>query len=71
LYVSKSVKSIVDISLFDQNVLVIGLKTMYMIISKIAESSVFIFSKLFDWHSSGENVSMKESKQCVIIYSVG
>jgi len=29
---------------------------------KIAESSVFIFSKLFDWHSSGENViSMKES----------
>jgi len=28
---------------------------------KIAESSVFIFSKLFDWCSSGENVSMKES----------
>jgi len=24
---------------------------------KIAESSVFIFSKLFDWHSSGENIS--------------
>jgi len=29
----------------------------------IAESSVFIFSKLFDWHSSGENVSMKESER--------
>jgi len=28
---------------------------------KIAESSVLIFSKLFDWHSSGENVSKKES----------
>jgi len=27
---------------------------------KIAESSVFIFSKLFDWHSLGENVTMKE-----------
>jgi len=27
---------------------------------KIAESNVFIFSKLFDWHSSEENVSMKE-----------
>jgi len=30
---------------------------------KIAESSVFIFLKLFDWHSWGENDSMKESKQ--------
>jgi len=30
---------------------------------KVAESSVFIFSKLFDWHSSGENDSMKESEQ--------
>jgi len=30
---------------------------------KIAVSSVFIFSKLFDRHSSGENVSMKESEQ--------
>jgi len=28
---------------------------------KITESSVFIFSKLFVWHSSGENVRMKES----------
>jgi len=28
---------------------------------KIAESSVFSFSKLFIWHSSGENVRMKES----------
>jgi len=29
-------------------------------ILKIAESSIFIFSKLFVWHSSGENVKMKE-----------
>jgi len=28
---------------------------------KIAESSVFIFSKIFVWHSLGENVKMKES----------
>jgi len=28
---------------------------------KIAESSVYIFSKLFVWHSTGENVRMKES----------
>jgi len=27
---------------------------------EIAESNVIIFSKLFDRHSSGENVSMKE-----------
>jgi len=27
---------------------------------KIAESSVFIFSKLFVWHSSGENVRTKQ-----------
>jgi len=31
----------------------------------IAESSVFIFSKLFVWHSSGENVRMKENKAIV------
>jgi len=29
---------------------------------KIAANSMFIFSKLFDWHSLGENVSMKESE---------
>jgi len=29
---------------------------------KIAESRVFIFLKLFVWHSSGENVKMKESE---------
>jgi len=29
---------------------------------KIAKSIVFIFSKLFDWHSSGKNVNMKESE---------
>jgi len=28
---------------------------------KIAESIVFIFSKLFVWHSLGENVRMKDS----------
>jgi len=28
---------------------------------KIAESSVFIFSKLLVWHSFEENVRMKES----------
>jgi len=28
---------------------------------KIAKSSVFIVSKLFVWHSSRENVRMKES----------
>jgi len=39
---------------------------------KIAESSVFIFSKHFDGHSLGENVSMKENEQvCDYIYSVG
>jgi len=30
---------------------------------KFAESSVFIFSKLFDGHTSGGNISMKESEQ--------
>jgi len=29
---------------------------------KIAESSMFTFSKLFYWHSSRENISMKESE---------
>jgi len=29
----------------------------------IAESSEFIFSKLFNWHSSEENVSIKKSEQ--------
>jgi len=29
---------------------------------KIAESSMFIFLKHFDCHSSGENVNMKESE---------
>jgi len=28
---------------------------------KIAESNVLVFSKLFDWHSSEENVNMKEN----------
>jgi len=28
---------------------------------KIAESSVFIFSQLFVWHLSGENVRMKKN----------
>jgi len=32
-------------------------------IEEVAESSVFIFLKLFDWHSLVENVSMKESEQ--------
>jgi len=40
----------------------LNIKT-YCTIMKIAECSVFIFSKLFDWYSSGENVSMKESEQ--------
>jgi len=30
---------------------------------KITESSIFIFSKPFVWHSSGENVRMKERRQ--------
>jgi len=36
---------------------------------KITESSVFIFSKLFDWHSSGEvarsSVSRKASRKWI------
>jgi len=37
---------------------------------KIAESSVFIFSKLFARHSSRENDRMKESNEVVNIHSV-
>jgi len=36
---------------------------IYMITVKIAESSIFIFLKIFVWHSSGENIRMKVIKR--------
>jgi len=41
----------------------LGLMKRFLVVQnfKIAESRIFILSKLFDGHSSGENVRMKES----------
>jgi len=39
---------------------------------KIAERSILIFSKLFVWHLSGENVRMKESNwMCIYLWIKG